>query len=67
MLLCMSGLFVACQSVKMVPDLYELAVCGSGSRGCAEMLSGAINSITRLSHLLVCANSAANFLVYYLR
>ena len=62
----MSTLFIICQSFKIVPDLYELIWCNpSGSGGQCEM-PGVIKIIIRLSHLLVCVNSSANFLIYYL-
>ena len=65
----MSTLFIFCQSFKIIPDLYELIVCnqvGSLGHNCAITKVPAINVITRMSHLLVCFNSSANFLIYYL-
>ena len=65
----MSALFIFCQSLKMIPDLYELIVCneiGSLGHNCAITKVPVINIITRMSHLLVCFNSSANFLIYYL-
>ena len=50
-------------------DLYELVVCnkvGSLGHNCAITKVPVINMITRMSHLLVCFNSSANFLIYYL-
>jgi hypothetical protein len=65
-LVLMSILFIICQSFKIVPDIYELIFCGSSEDSCEEMAHGAINVVLRMSHLLVCFNSSANFLVYYL-
>ena len=65
----MSSLFIFCQSFKIIPDLYELMVCGSaGNLGhnCAISKVPVMNVITRMSHLLVCFNSSTNFLIYYL-
>jgi hypothetical protein len=35
-------------------------------QGCASTKNPVINVIIRLSHFLVCLNSSANFLIYYL-
>lgn len=62
----MSSLFIVCQSFKTVPDLYELIVCNKiGEAGNCDMPLAILN-VMRLSHLLVCINSSANFLIYYL-
>ena len=65
----MSALFIFCQSFKIIPDLYELVVCnqvGNLGHNCAITKVPVMNVITRMSHLLVCFNSSANFLIYYL-
>ncbi|TRY78111.1 hypothetical protein TCAL_09473 [Tigriopus californicus] len=59
----LSSLFIVCQSFKIVPDLYEIYWCSPGEECPMEGIS---NSVMRLSHLLVCINSAANFLIYYM-
>ena len=66
-LITMSGLFVFCQSIKIIPDMYELFECKSKNLlgHFCEMDGPIINGIVRTSHLLVCLNSSANFLIYY--
>jgi len=68
-LIAMSSLFIFCQSFKIIPDMYELILCNRlGHLGAdCEMKGPVINAILRLSHLLVCVNSSANFLIYYAR
>ena len=83
-----SILFICCQSLKIVPDLYELFACPSQSevRHIFKFIKTILNDTTRkidfqggctdvpwtvtfimnISHLLVCVNSAANFLFYFL-
>ena len=68
-LIIMSILFIICQSLKIVPDMYEIIVCKSvkGTENSSQACNfpAAISKISELSHLLVCVNSAANFLIYY--
>ena len=61
-LIIMSILFIICQSLKIVPDMYEIIVC-KGPGKCE--FPPIIKNLTMISHLLVCINSAANFLIYY--
>ena len=61
-LVTMSCVFVFCQSVKIIPDLYELIWCKDDTGTC-DMSSFKI--FMPISHLLVCINSATNFLIYY--
>ena len=68
-LIAISFLFITCQSFKLLPDVYEIVFCRfTGSEGGAHaqqcVTTGLINKIVDLSHLLVCFNSAANFLIY---
>ncbi|TRY72989.1 hypothetical protein TCAL_08731 [Tigriopus californicus] len=65
-LIAMSTLFVICQSFKIVPDLYELIWCTPAGSGGECQFDTVTSGIIRISHLLVCFNSAANFLIYYL-
>ena len=68
-LIIMSILFIICQSLKIVPDMYEIIACkkvdesNNSSQECT--FPAVIDKLTQLSHLLVCINSAANFLIYY--
>ncbi len=58
-----SVLFICCQSFKIVPDLYEIMFCPDDS---ICYTTDFINTIVNLSHLLVCFNSSANFVIYLL-
>lgn len=62
-LICMSALFVFCQSFKLIPDLYELIWCNEENGDCEMPVP--VEMCIRVSHLLVCVNSSANFLLYY--
>ena len=62
-LIIMSILFIICQSLKIVPDMYEITVCKPVNNKCE--FPPIIKNLTMISHLLVCINSAANFLIYY--
>ena len=68
-LILMSILFIICQSLKIVPDMYEIIVCRSAetyensSQSC--VFPDIILKLTNISHLLLCINSSANFLIYY--
>ena len=58
-----SLLFLVCQSVKIIPDVYELLACSGRTRCVAPDF---VLFVAKLSHLLVCINSASNFLIYFL-
>ena len=65
MLVAISLLFVTCQSFKLIPDVYEALFCMH--KGTGECTAPAfVNKVVDLSHLLVCFNSAANFVIYLL-
>ena len=71
-LLSISMMFVICQSVKLVPDIYELTVCNhfkiakeGHDENCRNPLN--IDVATSLGNLFCCINSAANFLLYMVR
>ena len=71
-LLSISMMFVICQSVKLVPDIYELTVCNhfkiakeGHDENCHNPLN--IDVATSLGNLFCCINSAANFLLYMVR
>ena len=67
-LVAISILFIVCQSVKLVPDLYEALFCSSQS-GHDVPCHGTklIDGLISLANLFACINSAANFLIYMLR
>ena len=62
-----SVLFIFCQSFKMVPDIYELIFCppSKDNNGQCET-TPFVSTCVSLSHLLVCGNSALNWIVYLL-
>ena len=67
-----SLMFVLCQSVKLIPDIYELMVCDpwkitkdEHDPNCHNPTT--IDVITSLGNLCVCINSAINFLLYMVK
>lgn len=59
-----SILFICCQSFKIIPDVYEILFCPDMKGECVA--TPFIEFCVNLSHLLVCFNSAANFIIYLL-
>lgn len=59
-----SVLFILCQSFKIIPDLYEIMFCSDARETC--LTTPFIAFCVSLSHLLVCFNSSANFVIYLL-
>ena len=71
-LVAISLMFVICQSIKLVVDIYELTVCDFSKIAieghdpkCHNPTK--IDVIASLGNLFVCINSAANFLVYMIK
>lgn len=65
MLIAISLLFITCQSFKLIPDMYEVLFCrDTATHQC--ITTAFVNKVVTLSHLLVCFNSAANFVIYLL-
>ena len=70
-LVSISVLFILCQSVKIVPDLYEVIYCRIGTSGlnkdglCVNNFT--IDSIIDVSHLFLAINSSVNVIIYTLR
>lgn len=71
-----SMLFICCQSIKLIPDIYEVVYCSGDENGSDPSLiqvglrcqtTPLIEKIISFSNLLAVFNSAANFLVYMLR
>ena len=67
LLVSISVLFICCQSFKMIPDIYELIFCPpvEGKEQECET-TPFISTCVSLSHLLVCGNSALNWIIYLL-
>jgi hypothetical protein len=68
-LITISILFILCQSVKIIPDMYEVIYCRLGNQ--ANLKDGykcptttIIDNLIDLSHLLLAINSSANFFIY---
>ena len=60
-------MFICCQSFKMIPDIYELIFCPPVEGEAHECeTTPFISTCVSLSHLLVCCNSALNWIVYLL-
>ena len=71
-LVAISLMFVICQSIKLIVDIYELTVCDFSKIAieghdpeCHNPTK--IDVIASLGNLFVCINSAANFLVYMIK
>ena len=71
-LVAISLMFVICQSIKLIVDIYELTVCDF-SKIAIEGYDPECHNPTQidvfasLGNLFVCINSAANFLVYMIK
>ena len=71
-LVAISLMFVFCQSIKLVADIYELAVCDfhkiqeDGHDPKCQM-NTTIDTFISLGNLLCSFNSATNFLLYMIR
>ena len=71
-LVAISLMFVFCQSIKLVADIYEIAVCDHfkiAEEGYDQNCYNpkAIDFLMSLGNLFCCINSAANFLVYIIK
>ena len=73
-LVCISLMFIFCQSIKVVPDIYEIIYCdhfelaqkdNEMERMCTS--TTIIDTFASLGNLFCCINSAGNFLLYMLR
>ena len=70
-------IFIICQSVKIVPDLYEMIYCRIGTSGLRKQVKNVrdwdctvgivIDSIIDISHLMLAINSSVNVIIYTLR
>ena len=68
-LLAISLMFVLCQSIKLVANIYELVVCDHFKKGFDENCHNPkeVDVLISLGNLFCCINSAANFLVYIIK
>ena len=69
-LIAISLLFIICQSVKLIPDVYEMIHCdhfelADKDRVC--IVPRFIDFCVSVSNLFCCINSAGNFMLYMLR
>ena len=63
-------MFVVCQSIKLIPDIYEMIVCDHFAQAEDQNSCHApvlIDALMSLAQLFCCINSSANFLFYMLR
>ena len=63
-LISISILFILCQSVKIVPDLYEVVHCRLRAPQVTCTSHVVVDSLIEVSHLLLAINSSANFIIY---
>ena len=72
-LVSISVLFIICQSVKIIPDVYEIIYCKrpgtsvDNVKNCHHEDRSVINSLVDVSHLLLAINSSVNVIIYTLR
>ncbi|XP_071746298.1 FMRFamide receptor-like [Lepeophtheirus salmonis] len=57
--------FVSCQSLKIIPDLYEVLTCLTKRGQCPS--TPFIDGIIHLSHFFLAVNSSINFIIYIFR
>ena len=65
-------MFIVCQSIKVIPDIYEMITCDHFAQKEHEMerictTTVVIDTFASLGNLFCCINSAGNFLLYMLR
>lgn len=74
-LVAISLMFIVCQSIKVIPDIYEMVECDHFKLAEADnemdqmcqMSSAFVDYLVSLGNLFCCLNSACNFLFYMLR
>ena len=71
-LVAISLLFIICQSMKFIPDIYEMKYCDhfkmaatKGDKMC--IVPAFVDTMLSISNLFCCINSAGNFLLYMIR
>ena len=60
-------MFIVCQSVKIIPDMYEAVMCDWSVKPRKCKSTAFIEFLISVSHLLLAVNSASNFFIYMLR
>ncbi|TRY71858.1 hypothetical protein TCAL_03401 [Tigriopus californicus] len=66
-LVCIVFMFIACQSIKIIPDVYEAMVCDYSKTDTSCESTTTIERIVSISYVLLALNSASNFVIYMLR
>jgi len=64
-LICIVIMFITCQSLKIIPDVYEAVFCNHDENVCNS--TTAIEVLISVSHLFLAINSAFNFIIYMFR
>ena len=66
-LICIVVMFILCQSLKIIPDIFEAFFCNHDDDTSACQSPFALEILISVSHLMLAVNSASNFLIYMLR
>ena len=65
-LICIVIMFIACQSLKIIPDIYEAIICQHSENTACDSTT-TIEVLISVSHLLLAINSASNFVICMFR
>jgi len=66
-LICIVVMFILCQSLKIIPDIFEAFFCDHSNDTSACQSPFSLEILISVSHLMLAVNSASNFLIYMLR
>ena len=66
-LICIVVMFILCQSLKIIPDIFEAFFCDHANDTSACQSPFSLEILISVSHLMLAVNSASNFLIYMLR
>ena len=66
-LICIVVMFILCQSLKIIPDIFEAFFCDHSDDISTCQSPFSLEILISVSHLMLAVNSASNFLIYMLR
>ena len=66
-LICIVVMFILCQSLKIIPDIFEAFFCDHSNDISTCQSPFSLEILISVSHLMLAVNSASNFLIYMLR